>query len=141
MKMQEEIFRKKSIDKMKSPENLDEYIRVSNPGVWLLLVGIVVLLIGALIWATFGNIDSVLNATVQVNDGKAVCYVNENSISLVKTGLTVRFEDEETTITEMGDKSDLGYTCTLADSFSLADGYYEAQVVLESYKPISFVLN
>ena len=36
--MNEEIFRKKSLDKVKSPENLDDYIRVSNPGVWLFIL-------------------------------------------------------------------------------------------------------
>ncbi len=41
--MQEKLFR----EKVKSPENLDDYIRISNPGVWLLLVSAIVLLIGA----------------------------------------------------------------------------------------------
>ena len=47
--MSEEIFRKKNLDKIKSPENLNDYLRVSNPGVWMLLAAVIVLLIGAVI--------------------------------------------------------------------------------------------
>ena len=50
--MSEEIFRKKSLDKVKSPENLDDYIQVSNPGVWLLLVSVIILLAGACVWGS-----------------------------------------------------------------------------------------
>ena len=75
--MSEEIFRKKSLDKVKSPENLDDYIRVSSPGVWLLLISIVVLLIGVCVWSISGRIDSTVPVTVQVKNGTAVCYVAE----------------------------------------------------------------
>ena len=30
-------FRQESLDRAKSPEQLDDYIRVSNPGVWMVL--------------------------------------------------------------------------------------------------------
>ena len=39
-------FRQESLDRAKSPEQLDDYIRVSNPGVWMVLGA--VLLAGAL---------------------------------------------------------------------------------------------
>ena len=31
--MNEQLFRKKSIDRVSSPEQLDAYLRVANPGV------------------------------------------------------------------------------------------------------------
>ena len=43
--MDNELFRKKSLDKMKSPDNIDDFIRVSNPGVWLLIVSVILLLL------------------------------------------------------------------------------------------------
>ena len=48
--MKESIYREKSLEKIKSPENLTDYIRVSNPGLWVLLAAILVLMIGAGIW-------------------------------------------------------------------------------------------
>lgn len=37
-------FRQESLDRAKSPEQLDDYIRVSNPGVWMVLGAVQILL-------------------------------------------------------------------------------------------------
>ena len=50
------IFRQKSIDKVSSPEKLDDYIRVTTPSVWITLAAIVILLVGTIIWGTFGEL-------------------------------------------------------------------------------------
>ncbi len=51
------IFRQKSLDKVSSPEKLDDYIRVTTPSVWVTLLAIVLLLVGAIIWGIFGEIE------------------------------------------------------------------------------------
>ena len=43
----------KKLRKVDSPEHLNQYIRLSNPGVWILLIAIVVLLIGVCAWGFF----------------------------------------------------------------------------------------
>ena len=139
--MNEEIFRKKSLDKVKSPENLDDYIRVSNPGVWLLLVSVIILLAGACVWGVFGHVDSTVPATVYVNNGTAICYVAEENIVNVRTGMTVKYADCEAIIGKIGEKSDMGYACHLASENAVSDDFYEGKVILESHKPISFILN
>ena len=35
--MSDQIFRKKSLDRISSPEQLNDYIRVANPGIWMIL--------------------------------------------------------------------------------------------------------
>ena len=139
--MKEEIFRKKSLDKVKSPENLEDYIRVANPGVWLLLISVIVLLIGACVWGVFGHIDSTLPSTVCVENGSAVCYVEEKDISSVSVGLTVKFADQEAVISRVGELDEMGYACTLASDSVPSDGYYEGKIVTQSYQPLSFILN
>ena len=49
------IFRQKSMDRVSSPEALDDYIRVTTPSVWLVLVAVAVLLAGVLAWIIIGN--------------------------------------------------------------------------------------
>ena len=139
--MNEDIFRKKSLDILKSPENLDDYIRVSNPGVWLLLVSVIILLVGACVWGVFGHIDSTVPASVRIEKGQAVCTVSEEDISSVKVGQTVKFKDLETEIKTIGEKNGKGYVCILDIESTLPDGFYEGKVVVESFKPISFILN
>ena len=35
--MSDQIFRKKSLDRISSPEQLNDYIRMANPGIWMIL--------------------------------------------------------------------------------------------------------
>lgn len=141
--MNEEIFRKKNLDKAKSPENLDDYIRVSNPGVWLLLVSVILLLAGACVWGIFGKIESTLPTTVIVEGGEAVCYLTQENLSSVTVDKTVRFGGTEATIVSIdaaaGDTP--GYCCVLRPNDTLADGFYEGTIVTKSVRPLSFVLN
>lgn len=50
--MNDKIFRKSSIDRVNSPEQLNDYIRVANPSVWVILLAIAVLLVGVVIWGS-----------------------------------------------------------------------------------------
>ena len=44
--MDHSVFRQKSMERITSPEQMNDYIRVSNPSVWMLLAAVIVLLIG-----------------------------------------------------------------------------------------------
>lgn len=48
--MSNPIFRQKSIEKITSPEQINDYIRVSNPSVWMVLAAVIVLLAGVCVW-------------------------------------------------------------------------------------------
>lgn len=139
--MREEIFRKKSLDKVKSPESLDDYIKVSGPGIWLLLIGVVVLLIGVCVWGIFGHVDSTVPTVVHVENGTAVCYVAEDHIKGITEGMTVKFDGKEAIIESIDAKGNAEYICTLKADDSFADGIYDGKVVTKSYKPVSFVFN
>ena len=57
----ETVFRDKSIERISSPEQLNDYVKLSDPGVWFVLAAITVLLIGACIFGVCGNVDSTVN--------------------------------------------------------------------------------
>ncbi len=52
-----EIFREKSMERVSSPEALNDYIRVTTPSVWIVLIALVVLLAGMLAWSIFGSVE------------------------------------------------------------------------------------
>ena len=139
--MNENIFRQKSIDKIKSPESLNDYIHITTPGVWLLLISIVLLLAGACIWGLFGHIDSTADAMVRVEDGNAVCYIDDNAVSKTTIGMVVKFGDTEAVIENIGEKTDRGYACRLETTGPVEDGIYAAKIVIKSFKPSSLILN
>ena len=139
--MDREIFRKKNLDKIKSPETLDDYIRVTNPGVWLLLVSVILLLAGACVWAIFGHVDSTVSTGIRVENGVAVCYLTEEDFVEVKTGMSVKFADCEALISSIGQRGEMGHLCTLELSEPVEDGFYEGRIITNRFQPLSFILN
>ncbi len=51
------IFREKSLERVSSPEALNDYIRVTTPSVWIVLAATVLLLVGMLVWSIFGTVE------------------------------------------------------------------------------------
>ena len=65
--MNESIFRQKSLERISSPEEIDNYIRVTRPSLWLAL-GVIILLLAALIlWSVTARIEATM-----VVDGQTV---------------------------------------------------------------------
>jgi hypothetical protein len=50
------------IDRVSSPEQLNDYIHVTSPSVWIVMATVLILIIGMLVWSIFG--------TVEVQDGQ-----------------------------------------------------------------------
>jgi hypothetical protein len=52
-----ELFREKSLGKISSPEQIDDYIHVVRPKIWILLIVILLLIAAAVVWGFMGRID------------------------------------------------------------------------------------
>ena len=50
------VFNQKSLDRINGPEELNDYIRVTTPSVWISLTAITLLVIGILGWSIFGTV-------------------------------------------------------------------------------------
>ncbi len=58
--MEPTLFRRSSLKRFSSPEKLDEYIKITTPGIWAVLLGCLALLFAVGFWGFYGNIpDSV----------------------------------------------------------------------------------
>jgi hypothetical protein len=49
--MKTDLFRKESVEKITSPEDLNSYIKVLNPRIWLILIGIAIAVAGLAVFA------------------------------------------------------------------------------------------
>lgn len=92
--MNDKIFRKKSVDKMSSPEQLNDYIKVTNPGVWMILTAIIVLLIGVCVWGIFGKLETKITVAAESLDGRMVLYVKESDVEDIKESMSVSIGDD-----------------------------------------------
>ena len=76
--MDHSVFRQKSMVRITSPEQMNDYIRVSNPSVWMLLAAVIVLLIGVCVWGAFGHLDTVVQTGGVCEDGRLTVYLSES---------------------------------------------------------------
>lgn len=157
--MNEQLFRKKSIDRVSSPEQLNEYIRVSNPSVWILLTAIVVLLIGVCVWGVFGRLDTELSVVAIAENGNTTVFVKEADIASIEKGMTVTVGDKEYKVAEISAQPiavDGAFTeyalhvgglqvgewvYAVSIDGELPEGVHQAEIVIDSVSPMSFVLN
>ena len=50
-----DIFRKTALDKISSPDQLDQVIVITPPGFFIAMLGAGIMLLTALIWSIFGR--------------------------------------------------------------------------------------
>lgn len=131
--MKQELFREKSLERIQSPEDLNDFIRVSNPGVWLMIAAVIVLLIGAGIWGIFGRLDTTVKTQAYVKDGQAVCNVEDAQL---ETGMKVSIADVECEIAEVTNQ---GNTSIAVISTKLPDGTYPAEITVGEVSPFSLI--
>ena len=99
--MSNQLFRKKNADKAASPEQLEDYIRVSNPSAWAVLAAFTILLVGICIWGVFGKLDTTVTAAAVKGENGVVCYVRESDRAEIEIGMTVEINDAEYVITDI----------------------------------------
>ena len=131
------IFRKKTMDRISSPEQLTDYLRVTNPGIWLVLATVILLLAGIFVWSTVGRLETLASGTAVVRDGTAEIILADSGS--VQSGMAVRLGGEEYLISTV-EADDYGRAVVWAP-VSVADGRYDVQVVLESVHPIQFLFD
>ena len=138
--MENPIFRKKSLDRISSPEALDDYLHVTTPSVWLILIAIIMLLIGILIWSYVASIDSFATGRAQVENGKMyIEFDNEQIARNVQSGMTVIAGETQSRISSVGVDS-RGKIFALAPT-ELSDGYYVVDVLFKQTQVIQLLFN
>ena len=135
----EKIFRKESLERISSPEQLTDYLRVTNPGIWIVLASIIILLGGLIAWSMVGNLETVTDSVAVIENGRAKLIVNDRTYSEITSGMTIRIDDDEYCISSV-DKDEYGRTIAYAE-IDKTDGRYEAEIVTESVHPIKFLFN
>ena len=138
--MENPIFRKKSLDRISSPEALDDYLHVTTPSVWLILVAIIMLLAGMLIWSYSASIDSFASGRARVKDNQMyIEFDNEQIARNVQSGMVVMSGETHSRISSVGVDSQ-GKIFALAPT-ELADGYYIVDVLFKQTQVIQLLFN
>lgn len=88
-----EIFNKEAKDRVMSPDDLDKFVRVTNPSVWLGLGACIALLAGLLVWGLFGSVTTTMDVTgVYMDDSEGeednqiICFLSAADVAKVHMG-------------------------------------------------------
>ena len=136
MNEKQNLFRQKTMDRISSPEQLTDYLRVTNPGVWAILA-IVILLLGALIaWSAIGTLETKTEVKVAVEDHTATVLSTKGAV--LASGMPLSVSGQETMIAS-ADTDEFGRYVGRAE-IVLPDGVYDGTVVTETIHPIDFLL-
>lgn len=138
--MKKGISGEKDTGRSLSPENMNDYIRVIRPGVWVILTAVLVLLAAACVWGFFGFVESRVPVTAEAAGGTVVCRVEENQLTRVRVGQKVLIGEMTGEVHEIGTGTKDGYGyCMLRMDQAVDDGVYEGYIVTESIHPASFI--
>ncbi len=152
-----EIFREKSMERLSAPEELNGYLRITGPGVWVVLLGLIVLILGLLVWGGLGTLSSSVIVPAKAENGKVSCYVlgkdlnnSDEEIDIYIGDLEMEAKKKEAKEVTLDASSDpelfsSGYltagkkVMVLTCETSLQDGFYAAEVVTEVIHPLSLL--
>jgi hypothetical protein len=88
--MKPDLFRKESIQRISSPEQLDDYIHVSNPSVWIVIAAVIVLIAGAIVWMVTSTLETNIAAyAVKEEDGIFIAYISPDKATAIRPGAKV----------------------------------------------------
>lgn len=153
--MENQLFRKKSMDRISSPEELHDYLRVTSPRLWMILGAIVVLLVGFIAYASTATLENTMPIQVKLetyeyeDNGQVEkhtlvdCTLPLSELELIQPGMTVRFAGQRGKVNSLYTVEDrLGVLFEMENAYlGLPDGLYDAELVLESTTPIRFLWN
>ena len=131
------IFRSETMERISSPEKLTDYLRVTSPGIWIILAAVLILLAGFFVWMSVDTLETTVDVGVSVQNHNAEVAI-KNADGTIEKDMTLRVGDQETAI--LSTRTDeYGRTVGTAE-LNLTDGMYDGTLVTESVHPIQFLL-
>ena len=102
------VFRSSTMNRVASSEELDHYIKVTNPSAWIVTIAALLLVAGVLIWAIVAIVPITIETTgillIEENseDTRVVCIVNQATANRIKgTGAKAFVDGVEAESVEM----------------------------------------
>ncbi|MDO5485163.1 MAG: hypothetical protein Q4F51_02440 [Sarcina sp.] len=138
--MEEQIFRKKSLDRLSSPEQLNDYLHVTSPGIWIVLGAVIFLLISIFVWSSFTTIESYAAGDAVAENGVLmITFDDPQTAANVETGMAVSVGDLHTPVLTLGKNAD-GSVFATANA-DLPNGTYRVKVGYRQTQVIKMLFN
>lgn len=143
--MQSRLFREKTVDRIASPEQLQDYMRVTSPGIWMVLAAVIVLLGGLLFASALVRVETKVSARGEIAEpgGGIVMAMALEEGRDIRDGMPVRLAGRSGRVDYVYESDgELLITASLDGSAEpLPVGVYDVEIVTETLSPISFLMD
>ena len=138
--MKQPLFRQKSVDRIVSPEQLEDYLHVTSPAVWIVLCAVIALLAGLLVWSSVTAVESYASGTAEARDGVlTITFDDELQEKNIAPGMNVTVGGLVTPVVSVGRDAD-GRLIAVA-SADVPDGEYGVKVGYKRTQIIRMLFN
>ncbi len=132
-----QMFRETALRKMSSADDLDRYIKVTNPSAWVLIGAVTALLVAGLIWGLTASLPISSTTTGVVKNGEIICFLPIDEREMATTDSKVTAAGRETYIKSVDENphsqrevaAEIGSDYTV-ESLKLAQWSYKLTVAL-----------
>ncbi|MCR5650383.1 MAG: hypothetical protein K6F86_04315 [Lachnospiraceae bacterium] len=87
---------------VRSLDELDRAVKITTPGIWMVLLACFALLAGILAWGFFGTVSAGVSASGIMENGKLVCILDPDEAELIKKGDTAVIDGKNFSIEKIG---------------------------------------
>ena len=77
---------KNAVGRLQNPDDLDNYLRIPTPGIWISIIACVAIFLGISAWAVFGSVADRLTLKGAVGMDGIVCFVDTDTALRIKEG-------------------------------------------------------
>ncbi|MFH1880476.1 MAG: hypothetical protein ABIK64_06750 [Bacillota bacterium] len=117
-------FRSQSIRKATTVDKLDDYIRVTNPSVWLILGTVAVIVVCGLVWSVLGYIPTTLTKPFVSTGDAYISFFPPDEAAMIQKGMKADVNGNPGTIQAVASTP-----ISQADAAALLSGDYEVHVL------------
>ncbi|MBQ7625404.1 MAG: hypothetical protein IJS65_09050 [Clostridia bacterium] len=137
---QQDLFRKESVERVSSPEQLSDYLHVTSPATWVVLAAVILLLASLFVWSAVTAVESYATGRAEVRSGvMTLTFDDAEKAASVEVGMNVKVGDALSPVLSIGADGD-GKPIAVA-AVNLPDGVYEARVGYRTTKIIEMLFN
>ena len=72
--------------RLRSPDDMERYLKITNPSVWIVLGACAAVLVGALVWGFFGSVSVRVQTFGVCRDGRTFSFLTTEDAGKVHTG-------------------------------------------------------
>ena len=138
--MEQPLFRKESVERVSSPEQLSDYLHVTSPAIWIVLAAVILLLASLFVWSGVTAVESYATGRAEVRGGVlTLTFDDAERAGNVEVGMNVKVGDMVTPVLSVGTDEE-GRLLAVANA-NLPDGSYDARVGYRSTQIIDLLFN